>query len=127
MKTIMMAACAALALSSCGGRKTEAPPADAPAALKAIADDYLAAELKVYPFAVVYAGVGDVVNEDYAAMEDNSPETLARLQRIEDELYARLMKLGAAGFAGADWVLYETLKKSPNPARTFGSANSPCG
>ncbi|OFW98568.1 MAG: hypothetical protein A3E78_00920 [Alphaproteobacteria bacterium RIFCSPHIGHO2_12_FULL_63_12] len=112
MKTIMMAACAALALSSCGGRKTEAPPADAPAALKAIADDYLAAELKVYPFAVVYAGVGDVVNEDYAAMEDNSPETLARLQRIEDELYARLMKLGAAGFAGADWVLYETLKES---------------
>ena len=111
MKRFLLSFCAALALSSCGGRREKEPPVDAPAALNAIADEYLAAALDVYPFAVVYAGLGDVVKEDYAAMEDNSPAALARLQQVEDRLYERLMSLGGAGFSGADWVLYETLKE----------------
>jgi len=111
MKKILALCCAALALSSCGGRRDKQATLDAPAALKTIADDYLAAALDVYPFAVVYAGLGDVVKEDYAAMEDNSPSALERLQQVEDRLYERLMTLEGAEFVGADWVLFETLKE----------------
>ncbi len=125
MKKILIASCAALALSSCGGRGGKGAQADAPAALKAIADDYLEAALDVYPFLVVYAGMSDVVKEDYAAMEDNSPAAQARLQQIEDQLYGRLMKLADAKFAGADWVLFETLKEGLEASRGVRVCNQP--
>lgn len=111
MKKVLIGCCAALTLSSCGGRREKEAPVDAPAVLNTIADEYLAAALDVYPFAVVYAGLGDVVKEDYAAMEDNSPAALARLQQVEGRLYKRLIELDGFKFAGADWVLFETLKE----------------
>lgn len=125
MQKTLMTACAALALSSCGGRSTPEKPADAPAALSAIADEYLAAALDVYPFAVVYGGLGDVVKEDYAAMDDNSPEAQARLQQVEDQLYERLMKLSGEEFAGADWVLFETLKEGLEASREVRVCRQP--
>lgn len=112
MKHILIGALALAAATSCA--RKEAPPApDYSAQLNAIADEYLAAALDVMPFVAIYAGLGDDVKQDHAAMEDNSPGALARLQRTEDELAARLQKIDAAALtARADWVLYETLKES---------------
>ncbi|MEZ5915577.1 MAG: DUF885 domain-containing protein [Parvularculaceae bacterium] len=77
-----------------------------------IADSYLEASLTLSPFSVVYAGLGDVVKEDLAAMEDNSPAGLARFQREEDILAQHFESLDPAAISGrADWVLYETLKE----------------
>lgn len=111
MNRFFLAVAAMLLAASCGGKATPGPARDYPAELKSVADEYLAAALDVYPFAVVYAGLGDVVKEDYAAMEDNSPAALARLQQVEDRLYERLMELDGVKFAGADWALFETLKE----------------
>lgn len=110
MKRLLLSAVALVALSSCGRPKADAAQ-DPSIALHRIADDYLAAMLDLSPFLVVYGGLGDVAKEDHAAMEDNSPEALARFQQTEDELYGRLSAVANADFAGADWVLYETLKE----------------
>jgi uncharacterized protein (DUF885 family) len=112
-----LGAVAALSAIGCGARDN--PPAPDPAAeVKAVADDYLAALLDISPFSVVYAGLGDVVDEDRAAMEDNSPEALARLQSIEDRLLLRLAAIDPDGLAArSDWVLYETLKEALEASR----------
>ncbi|NWG91526.1 MAG: DUF885 family protein, partial [Parvularculaceae bacterium] len=111
MKRPVLAVLAAFGIAACGQSAPKAP-ADPAAALNSIADDYLEAILDVSPFAVVYAGLGDVVKEDYAAMEDVSPAAIARLQQTEDRLQRRLLELSGASFAGADYVLYETLKEA---------------
>ncbi len=120
MKRVSLAArAAAFAIAGCGqtNEPTIAGP-DPSAEINAIADEYLAAALELTPFAVVYAGLGDVVDEDHAAMEKNSPEALARLQGVEDRLSVRLARIDAAGLARrADWVLYETLKESLEAAK----------
>lgn len=114
----MVAGVAALVLAGCGEKRAPAPLPDYSAELTSIADDYLDAILDLAPFSVVYAGLGDVVEEDHAAMEDNSPEDLARLQGVEDRLFARLAALDAAALsARADRVLYETLKESLEASR----------
>lgn len=99
-----------LVLAACNS-KTEAPPPDtASAEVNAIADAYLAATLNTYPFAAVYAGLGDVAGEDGAAMDDNSPEALAQFQNSEDHLAVRLRALDPKQLATrADTVLYHTL------------------
>jgi uncharacterized protein (DUF885 family) len=98
---------------SCESGEPGPPPPDYSAEVNAVADDYLDAALKISPFSVVYAGLGDVVKEDLAAMDDNSPEALANLQRVENQLSERLAKIDAAALSSrADWVLYEMLKES---------------
>lgn len=112
MKESLLSAIAVLTLASCG-KPAPAPAAvDQSAELNSIADDYLEAALKVQPFAVVYGGIGDVVKENLAAMEDNSPAALARLQQKEDQLALRLAAVDEAALSSrADLVLYETLKE----------------
>lgn len=112
MKEILLSVVAAMTLVSCGKPAPAPALADQSAALNSIADDYLEAALKVQPFAVVYGGIGDVVKEDLAAMEDNSPAALARLQQKEDRLAARLAAIDEAALSSrADLVLYDTLKE----------------
>lgn len=107
-----------VALAACGSPKDAPPPANPSAEVKSIADEFLAAVLDVSPFTVVYAGLGDAVDEDGAAMEDNSPEALARLQGIEDRLAERLSAVDAGALsARADRVLYETLKEAIEASR----------
>lgn len=102
----------ALLLAACGGG-AKTPPADPGAEVRAIADEYMAAILDVAPFAVVYAGAGDVIDEDGAAMEDNSPRALARLRAAEDRLAPRLAKIDPASLAArADWVTWQTLTEA---------------
>ena len=96
------AALALAALGACGGGREGSPAGNGAAELKQIADDYLKATLALSPFAVVYAGVGDVVKEDHAAMEDNSPAGLARFQRAEDALADRFAAIDAAAKYVAD-------------------------
>ena len=101
-----------LLAAACGGKKEAAAPVDQSAALRAIADDYLAASLALSPFAVVYAGLGDVVKEDLAAMEDNSPAGLSRFQRAENELAQRFAGVDYSALSDrADSVLFEALKE----------------
>lgn len=114
------AALALAALGACGGGREGSPAGNGAAELKQIADDYLKATLALSPFAVVYAGVGDVVKEDHAAMEDNSPAGLARFQRAEDALADRFAAIDAAALsARADWVLHETLKEQFEASRAM--------
>lgn len=114
MKRVIPSLLAAFTLSACGEKAAApTPAADRSAELRAIGDEYLAALLDLSPFSVVYGGLGDVVDEDRAAMEDNSPEGLARLQKAEDGLSARLEAIDPDSLrAGADFVLYETLKEA---------------
>jgi uncharacterized protein (DUF885 family) len=101
-----------LLLAACGGG-SKAPPADPGAEVRAIADEYLAAILDVAPFAVVYAGAGDVIDEDGAAMEDNSSRALARLRATEDRLAPMLAAIDPGSLtAKADWVTWWTLTES---------------
>ncbi len=103
---------AALALGACGDKKAPTP-VDYPAALGAIADEYLAAILDLQPFAVVYGGIGDIVEEDLAAMEKNSPRAIAAFQRIEDRLATELATIDGSALADrADRVLFEMLKEA---------------
>jgi uncharacterized protein (DUF885 family) len=111
MKRPTLVSLAVLAIAACGQPAPKAP-ADPAAALDSIADEYLDAILAVSPFSVVYAGLGDVVQEDLAAMEAVSPAAIARLQQTEDRLQQRLSELSGATFMGADYVLYETLKEA---------------
>jgi uncharacterized protein (DUF885 family) len=111
MKRPILVSLAVLAIAACGQPAPKAP-ADPAVALDSIADEYLDAILAVSPFSVVYAGLGDVVKEDLAAMEDVSPAAIARLQQTEDRLQQRLSELSGATFMGADYVLYETLKEA---------------
>ena len=118
MQRFLIAVAALLLAASCGARTPPAPARDYPAELKSVADDYLEAALAYSPFSVVYAGMGDVVKEDLAAIEDNSPEGLARLQRAEDQLSARLAAIDPSALAArADIALYDTLNEA------FGAAN----
>lgn len=113
MNKILLGAAAMFLVVSCEKREPASAPADPHAELDAIADDYLAAALEFSPFSAVYAGLGDVVKVDFAAMDDNSPEGLARLQRIEDQLAGRLADIDENALsARADWVLYEMLKEA---------------
>lgn len=117
MMRLLPTFCAVLAVAACGGggKKT---PADPGAGVRAIADDYLAAILDVAPFAVIYAGAGDVIDEDAAAMEDNSPRALAALRLAEDRLTTRLGAIDPAALTDvADWVTYWTVKESLGAAR----------
>lgn len=99
-------------LAACGG-PAKAPVVDPGAEVRAVADAYLAAVLDVSPFSVVYAGARDVIDEDGAAMEDNSPRALARLRAVEDALAPRLDAIDPAALTvKADWVAYWTLKES---------------
>lgn len=123
MRIVPIIAALGLALSSCGRDVKPAP--DPSAALKSIADGYLEALLDISPFLVVYAGVGDVVKEDYAAMEENSPAAIARFQRTEDRLTARLQALDGAAFKGADWVLFETLEEAFEASRASRVCRQP--
>ena len=111
-RTIVLACAAALAISGCGGRKP--PPAPDPSEqLGIVADGYLAAIVDLSPFSVVYAGLGDVVAEDRAAMEKNSPRAIAHFQAVEDRLSAELSAIDASALsARADFALYETLKEA---------------
>ena len=89
------------------------PAHDYSAELNSIADDYLAAALAYSPFAAVYAGLGDVVHQNLAAMENNSPAALARLQRAEDQFAQRLAAIDEESLSSrADWVLFVTLKEA---------------
>lgn len=118
MKGTFLGAAAFFLIVSCGSRESPPPP-DYSADLNAIADDYLAAALEIFPFAVVSAGLGDVVKEDLAAMDDNSPEGLARLERTEDQLADRLTAIDEKALSSrADWVLYETLKEAFQAAKS---------
>ncbi len=118
MKKILIGALTLAAVASCGRKEPPPPAPDYSAQLNAIADEYLTAALGYTPFSSVFAGLGDVVKEDHAAMEDNSPEGLARLQRAEDELAVRLATIDSAALTTrADWVLYETLKESFEAAK----------
>ncbi|MEK7264550.1 MAG: DUF885 family protein, partial [Pseudomonadota bacterium] len=118
MNRILPSAAALLLLASCGGRTAPPPARDYSAELKSVADDYLAAGLEHSPFSVVYAGMGDVVKEDLAAFEDNTPEGLARLQRAEDQLSVRLADIDQSALsARADAVLYDTLKEALEAAQ----------
>ncbi len=113
MKKILIGAFIVLAAASCGEEKSVAPVRDYSAELNAIADDYLAAGLKYSPFLAVYAGLGDVVKEDLAGMDDNSPAALARLQRDEDQFSERLAAIDKVSLSSrADWVLFVTLKEA---------------
>ncbi len=102
----------AFLLGACGG--PAAKPADDPGAdVRAIADEYLAAIQELSPFSVVYAGARDIIEEDGAAMEDNSPRALARFRAAEDRLEPRLAAIDPAALtAKADWVSYWTLKEA---------------
>lgn len=113
MKWIFAAVAAgALAIPACA-KRAEAPPFDHSAEINAIADEYLAAYLDFSPFSVIYAGLGDVVDEDLAAIEDNSPAGLARLQAVENRLIERLERVDAGALAArADIALYDTLKEA---------------
>ena len=103
---------AALLLAACGGPAKQPAP-DPGAEVRSVADDYLAAILDVAPFAVVYAGARDVIPEDGAAMEDNSPRALARLRAAEDRLAPRLDRVDPAALtAKADWVTYWSVKEA---------------
>lgn len=114
----MLAGIAALAFAGCEGKPEPAAAPDYSAELNSIADDYLDAVLDLSPFSVVYAGLSDVVDENLAAIEDNSPEGLARLQAVEDRLLARLETIDVSSLSvRADWVLYETLKESLEASR----------
>jgi len=109
--------CAAFMLAACGGG-SKSPPADPGADVRAIADDYLAAILEISPFAVVYSGAGDVLDEDGAAMENNSPRALAGLRSVEDRLETRLGDVDPSLLtAKADWVTYWTLREALGAAR----------
>ncbi|MDZ7627810.1 MAG: DUF885 domain-containing protein [Parvularculaceae bacterium] len=101
-----------LVLAACSAK--EKPPAiDLGAEVRAIADEYQAAILDVYPFAVVYAGAGDVIDEDRAAMEDNSPRALGRLRAVEDRLSPRLAAIDPSTLTvKADWVTWWTLTEA---------------
>lgn len=117
MKRAFWGAAALFLAVSCGSREPAAAP-DYSADLNAIADDYLAAALEIFPFAVVSAGLGDVVKEDLAAMDDNSPQGLARLERTEDQLADRLAAIDETALSSrADRVLYETLKEAFQSAK----------
>lgn len=111
-RAIILAFISVLSLGGCGEKK-EAPPPDYAHDLHEIADQYLAASLEVSPFSVVYAGLGDVVKENLAAMEHNSPAGLSTFQRTEDRLSARLAQIDEGALtARADWVLYESLNEA---------------
>jgi len=117
MRRLLIAAALA-SVAACGGENEAAPSIDPSAELNAIADEYLAAMLDYSPFSIVFAGLTDAVKEDHAAMEDNSPAGLARLQHTEDKLSARLERIDAAALGErADWVLYETLKEQFGASR----------
>lgn len=118
MTRFLFCAASFLIVASCGGKTPPAPTRDYSAELKAVADDYLTAALDYSPFSVVYAGMGDVVKEDFAAIEDNTPEGLARLQRAEDNLSERLAGIDQSALtARADIVLYDTLNEAFDAAR----------
>lgn len=117
MKRAFWGAAALFLAVSCGSREPAAPRDDS-AELNAIADDYLAAALEIFPFAVVSAGLGDVVKEDLAAMDDNSPQGLAGLERAEDQLADRLAAIDETALSSrADRVLHETLKEAFQSAK----------
>lgn len=118
MRNWILGATALVTSAGCGQSAPAPPQKDHAAELSEIADSYLEAMLRIQPFAVVYAGVGDVVREDLAAMEDNSPAALARFQRAEDQLAARLSSVDVTALsARADQVLYETLKEAFQSSR----------
>jgi uncharacterized protein (DUF885 family) len=103
---------ASFLLAACGG-PAKTPAADPGAEVRAIADAYLGAIIDVAPFSVVYAGARDVIDEDGAAMEDNSPRALARFRAAEDRLQPLLAAIDPATLtAKADWVSYWTLKEA---------------
>lgn len=110
---------AAVMLAACGGPE-KAPASDAGTEVRAIADEYLAAIQEISPFSVVYAGARDVIEEDGAAMEDNSPRALARLRAVEDRLEPRVAAIDPASLtAKADWVAFWTLKESVAASRAL--------
>ena len=104
--------------TACGAPEGEAPAAadqmsPAPAEeLHAIADEYLAANLRQSPFSVTFAGLGDAVEQDNSAFNDISPEAGAAFETAEDSLFARINNIDAAQFESTDWVLYETLREA---------------
>ncbi len=109
---IAMFAAATLSIVACGG-PAKAPAATAGDEVRAIADAYLEALLQISPFAVVYAGAGDVIEADDAAMEDNTPRGLARFRAAEDRFGAALAEIDPAAIeARADRVTYWTLKEA---------------
>ncbi len=109
---ILAISAAALTVSGCSGPSKEPPPT-AGEEVRMIADAYMEALLQLSPFSVVYAGAGDVIDADDAAMEDNSPRALARFRAAEDRLGAELMEIDPAALqARADWVAYWTLKEA---------------
>ncbi|MFN0022704.1 MAG: DUF885 domain-containing protein [Parvularculaceae bacterium] len=113
--TVALGFCALVA--ACGSPAKQ-PAIDPGAEVRAIADDYLAAILEVVPFAVSYAGAGDVIAEDHAAMEDNSPRALARLRVVEDKLGERLAAIDAAALTSqADRVALWTMTESIGAAQ----------
>lgn len=112
LAAILGMSAAALAASGCGG-PAKAPAPTAGEEVRAIADAYLEALLQLSPFSVVYAGAGDVIDADAAAMEDNSPRALARFRAAEDRLGAELAEMDPAALdTRAGWVTYWTLKEA---------------
>ena len=125
MRKIIASGAALLALSACDVKKNAATAPEPAAELGLIANDYLGALIDASPFLVVYAGVGDVVAEDHAAMEDNSPAALDRFRSAEDAISMRLNALTAAPFTGADWVLFETMREAVEANRGLRVCNLP--
>lgn len=102
----------AFLLAACDGPAKE-PAADPGADVRAVADEYLAAIQDLSPFYVVYAGARDVIDENGAAMDDNSPRALARFRAVEDRLAPRLAAVDPASLtAKADWVAHQTMTEA---------------
>lgn len=89
------------------------PVVDAGESVRSIADNYLAAITELSPFSAVYAGAGDVIETDGAAMEKNSPRSLADFRAVEDRLALALAEIDPAKLAArADWVTYWTVTEA---------------
>lgn len=107
-----------LLLAACGGPSKKAAADDPGAEVREIGAEYLAAIQDLSPFSVVYAGARDVIEVDDAAMENNSPRTIARMRSVEDKLELRLAAVDPASLTEkADWVSYWTLKEAIEASR----------
>ncbi|MEO0422263.1 MAG: DUF885 domain-containing protein [Pseudomonadota bacterium] len=93
-----------------------APPVSDADKVVDIGNDYMSARLDALP-ELVYLGVGgeDAASRvDHGALADNSPEGLARGQRLEDALLARLDAIDGESLRTREasaWVLWVSLRE----------------
>ncbi len=109
---------AIMMLTACGAPESETLAVDndnssaLAVELHAIADEYLAANLRQSPFSATFAGLGDAAEQDQSAFNDISTDVRVAFEDVEDNLLVRINDIDADQFEGADWALYETLREA---------------